>query len=107
MNINTNTTDFITYKGVQIFNLRNAANGGNKVQIRMIATTYLADKWCEAGESYRSTSNIKRAYAMIDWLLANGAPVVDGRIVTTMGDFDTCEFGGAVDGYWIFMKGGK
>jgi hypothetical protein len=110
MNTHTNSTDFTTYKGVTIFNVRNASTGGNKVQIRDIAVTYIADKWCDAGDAYRSSSNIKRAHAMIDWLLANGAPVVDGRIVTTMGDFDTCEFGCQarnIDGYWIFMKAGK
>jgi hypothetical protein len=110
MNTHTNSTDFTTYKGVTIYNLRNARNGGNKIQNRDIAITYLADKWCAAGDAYRSSSNIKRAHAMIDWLLANGAPVVDGRIVATMDLVDTCEFGCQarnIDGYWIFMKAGK
>ena len=108
--MNNTTTDFITYKGVTIYNIRNASTGGNKIQSRDIAVTYTADKWFEGGESFRVTSSIARAKAMIDWLLANGAPVVDGRIVSTMDNMDCCEFGcqaRGIQGHSKFMKAGK
>ena len=110
MNTNTNTTDYTIYRNVMITNLRNASTNGDKIQMRLIATTYIADRWSDGGEAVRGTSSIKRAHAMIDWLLANGAPVVDGRIVTTLGDFDTCEFGcrvRGIQGYSQYMKAGK
>jgi hypothetical protein len=99
--------DFITYKSVNIFNVRNASTNSIKVMTRNIAVTYTADRWCEGGNAFRGTASVKKAQAMIDWLLANGATVVDGRIVTTMGDFDICEFGDittGVIGYSEFMK---
>jgi len=44
---------------------------------------------------------------MIDWLIDNGATIEANRIVTTMGDFDICEFGDiatGVIGYSKFIK---
>lgn len=105
-----NTTDFITYKSVKIFNVRNAQTNNSKIMSRNIAVNYTADRWCEGGVAVRGTGSVAKAEAMIDWLLANGATVVDGHIVCTMGDFDACEFGDRVRGivgYTDFMKGGK
>ena len=102
--------DFITYKSVNIFNVRNMATGNSKIAIRDIAVTYLADKFTEGSDSVRSVNSLPKAKAMIDWLLANGATVVDGRIVTTMGDMETCQYGCPVrkiQNYTQFMKGGK
>jgi hypothetical protein len=106
-----NNTDFTTYKGVTIYNIRNASTGGDKIQIRDIAITYTADKWFEGGNATQGTTSIKRAHATIDWLLANGSTVVDGRILTTMGDMETCQYGckvRGITGYSTYMKkGGK
>lgn len=104
------SADFTTYKGVVIRNVRNAGTGIDKIMSRNIAVTYLADRWTNGGESERHVGGLKRAQAMIDWLLSNGAEVIDGRIVTTMDDFDTCEFGCStrgIVGYTQFLKGGK
>ena len=110
----TNTTqtaaDFITYKNVIINNVRNAGTDSMKIMCRDIEVTYLPDRWSEGGDAVRTTSSLARAKAMIDWLLDNGATVEANRIVCTMGDFDTCEFGDRVlgiVGYTKFMKGGK
>ena len=108
MNINTNTSaDFTTYKGVFINNIRNARTGGDKIVIRDIEVTYLADKWSAGGEATIGTSSLARAHAMIEWLLENGATVEANRIVTTMGDMDTCQYGCTVrgiQGYSQYMK---
>jgi hypothetical protein len=103
-------TDFTTYKGVNIFNVRNTSTGNTKVAIRDIAVTYLADKFSETSDAMRSVNSLPKAKAMIDWLISNGATVVDGRIVTTMGDLETCQYGCPVrkiQNYTQFMKGGK
>jgi hypothetical protein len=103
-------TDFITYKNVRINNVRNASTDSHKVMFRAIQVTYLADRWCEGGDATRGTTSLARAKAMIDWLIDNGATVEANRIVCTMGDFDTCEFGcqvRGIAGYTKFMKGGK
>lgn len=103
-------TDFITYKNVIIDNVRNAGTDSIKIMQRDIYVTYLADRWCEGGDSVRTTTSLAKAKAMIDWLLDNGATVEANRIVTTMGDFDICEFGDATTGtigYSKFLKGGK
>lgn len=109
--MNATDQDFTTYKGVIIYNLRNARTGGNKIQMRNISVTYKADRWSDkSGDAFYGESNIKRVHAMIDWLLADGSPVVDGRIVTTIGQMETCHCGDAarnIEGYWKFMKGGK
>jgi hypothetical protein len=102
--------DTVVYKGVVIHNLRNARNGSNRVMIRNISVRYLADKWGPDGDSFWGEANIKRAYAVIDWLLANGSRVEDGHIVATHTNFDFCLHGCQVrniEGYWKFMKGGK
>jgi hypothetical protein len=104
------TSDFITYKNVIINNVRNAGTDSDKIMLRSIEVTYLADRWGEGGDAVRSTTSLARAKAMIDWLLDNGATVEANRIVCTMGDFDTCEFGDRVlgiVGYTKFMKAGK
>jgi hypothetical protein len=106
----TTNTDTITYKSVTITNVRNAGTDSTKIMSRNIAVNYTADRWCEGGVAVRGTGSLAKAQAMIDWLLANGATVVDGHIVCTMGDFDACEFGDRVRGivgYTEFMKGGK
>ena len=111
MNTNTNTaTDFTTYKGVFINNIRNASTGGNKIVIRDIEVTYIADKYFEGGESTVGTTSLARAHAMIEWLLENGATVEANKIVTTMSDMDTCMNGcrvRGIQGYSKFLKAGK
>ena len=106
----TSNQDFTTYKGVTIYNLRNARTGGKKVMNRNIAVTYTPDRWSDKTENaFYGESNINRAHAMIDWLLSNGAPIVDGRIVTTIGQMETCHCGDSargIEGYWTFMKVG-
>jgi hypothetical protein len=87
-----NTRDFTTYKNVIIYNIRNARNNSKKVMIRDIATIYLADKWSEGGEAVRSCNSLKLAHDLIDRLLIQGATVCEGRIVTTLGDFDLAQF---------------
>ena len=109
-NTTQTASDFITYKNVIINNVRNASTHGTKIMCRDIEVTYLPDRWSEGGDAVRMTSSLARAKAMIDWLLDNGATVEANRIVCTMGDFDTCEFGCPVRGivgYWKFMKAGK
>ena len=104
------TSDFITYKNVIINNVRNARTDSDKIMVRDIQVTYLADRWFEGGDAVRTTSSLARAKAMIDWLLDNGATVEANRIVCTMGDFDTCQFGDStlgIVGYTKFMKAGK
>jgi hypothetical protein len=100
--------DFTTYKGVTIYNLRNARTGGSKIQMRNISVTYTPDRWNDkTADAFYGESNIKRVHAMIDWLLADGSPVVDGRIVTTIGQMETCHCGDSalkIEGYWKFMK---
>ena len=105
--MNATDQDFTTYKGVIIYNLRNARTGGNKVMTRNISLRLLADKWGGDGDSFFGESNIKRAHAMIDWMLENGSRIEDGRIVVTHTDFDFCLHGCQVrniEGYWKFMK---
>jgi hypothetical protein len=102
--------DFTTHKGVIINNVRNASTDSMKIMSRDIEVTYLADRWCEGGDAVRTTTSLARAKAMIDWLLDNGATVEANRIVCTMGDFDTCQFGDStlgIVGYSKFMKAGK
>lgn len=104
----TNTQEHTTYRGVTIFALRNARNGGNKIQIRDIAVTYTPDRWSDVtADATRATTSLARAHAHIDWLLANGATVSNGRIVTTIGTFEICESGcnvQGIEGSWIFLK---
>jgi hypothetical protein len=112
METNTYPTaaDFTTYKGVIINNVRNASTDSMKIMFRDIEVTYLADRWCEGGDAVRTTTSLAKAKAMIDWLLDNGATVQANRIVTTMNDFDICEFGDSttgIIGYSKFMKAGK
>jgi hypothetical protein len=105
-----NHADSTTYKGVVIRNVRNAGTGSDKIMSRNIAVTYLADRWQNGGDAERWVGGIKHAQAMIDWMLSNGAEVINGRIVCMMDDFDTCEFGCStrgIVGYSKFMKGGK
>lgn len=98
-----------TYKGVTIHNNRTAQTNSMKIMSRDIQIRFVADKWSEGGDSRFAANSIARAHAIINWLLENGSTVEDGRIVTTMGDFDTCLFGCTVrkiDGYTKFMKAG-
>jgi hypothetical protein len=107
METNTHTTDFTTYKGVTILNIRNAQTNSAKIMSRDIAITYTADKWFEGGNGTYATTSIKKAHAIIEWLIAHGATVVDGRIVTTMGDMETCIHGckvRGISGYYTFIK---
>lgn len=89
-----NAEDFTTYKGVTIYNLRNARNGSNKVMSRDIATLYLADRWSEGGEAVRTCNSLALAHDLIDRLLANGATISEGRIVMTLGDFELVAYEG-------------
>jgi hypothetical protein len=111
METHTHTaSDFTTYKGVIINNIRNAATGSDKIVQRAIEVTYIADKWSEGGEATIGTTSLARAHAMIEWLLENGSTVEANRIVTTIGDMETCTHGCRVRniaGYSKFLKGTK
>ena len=105
--MNATDQDLTTYKGVKIYNLRNSSTGGNKVMIRQISVRFLADDRLPAGDRFFNETNIKRAHAMIDWLLENGSTVEDGWIVATHTDFDFCLHGSQVlniEKYTKFMK---
>jgi hypothetical protein len=101
----------VIYKGVTIINNRTASTDSMKIMSRDIQIRFVADKWSEKNEDSRFAANsIARAKAIIDWLLENGSSVQDGRIITTLGDFDSCLFGCSVrgiDSYTKFMKGAK
>jgi len=92
----------VTYKGVTIKNLRTARTTSTKIMGRDIQIRFVADRFAKDGDSSFGANSLDRAHAMIDWLLANGSIVEDGRIVTTMSDLDDCLFGS--EPYTKFME---